>query len=583
MEQVLRAGAASQNVVRYTDSHFQAVNVLKAFSAVPDQPVAAGRGRILVDGTLFHENSTGLDALREGLASLDPSSLLRLNGQFNAVHYDPQNKKLVILTDRMGSRPLYHYAGGTRHGIASEMKAVLAATGEMPDLDPLGLLEFLTFGHNVGQRTVLEGIHVLPPGSAMTILEGGVDTRRYFQYRYRPDKDPSGPAVLGRRIAERVQAVVPRYLDGPGRKVLLLTGGLDSRILAAAIHGAGRSVPAFTFGDAGSRDVRFAASLSARLGFEHHALAYPDVYLSGVIRDVVARTECAAPFHHATSILFHDRMAQEADVLLTGFCGDTFSGGHLKSSLFRAGPGPGLTRRLFERASCASLKDLARIFRPEALERLWPEFQEAFRSSVEAIPDRTGPDVADVWDVVHRQRRFTFSAPKVDRCRFEVLSPLVDNDILDLVLGLPEEARKNQLAYRHALVTGFPEIRSVPWTDTGRTVKVHPLGILADEALCKATGVIRRARTALGLGHPAPAWQFRDVGESMRRDEALFKTHLIPFLESDLFHGDLLNAQGIRDLVEAHGRGAVDASHLLGALLTLAVFLDLCKEWTRGS
>jgi len=593
LENALAPGGVSLQTARRVDRHVAAVNVLKPFSFAPGQPYQGRDSWLMLDGALFEaplerDGRPGspercLASLAACLASGNRKRLSSLNGQFNAALYHPQEKRLVLVTDRLGSRPLYYYREGDRHIIASEMKAILAALGRTVDVDPLGVLELFTFSHNIGKRTVLRGIEVLPPGSLFTVDEKGMRCSGYFEFRYSVEKERSRPAVLGARITECVQEVVPRFLEGPGRKGIFLSGGLDSRIVAGAIDSKRFPMNAFTFGYPESRDVRFAAVLAGILGFRHRVLTYPDVYLSSVIREVVSRSECAAPFYHATSVLFHDEVAQEADVILVGFCGDVFSGGHLRPAMFRASPGPALTDMIFQRALCAGPGDLRRVFRREFFMPLWPPLVDSFRSSVEEIGEQCGPDVADVWDVRNRQRRFTFSAPKVDRGRFEVLAPLLDNRFMDLILTLPPSVRRRQAAYKHAIVTAYPDLRRVPSTGTGCPIPLNPVLEKMQEACDKGSRILRMALRRVGLGSTgALGWQFRNVGEEIRRDPDLFHHHLFPFMEGERFPEDLFDRERILNLVKDHQQGRVDASHLLGTLVTVAVFLELCPRWAEG-
>jgi len=214
---------------------------------------------------------------------------------------------------------------------------------------------------------------------------------------------------------------------------------------------------------------------------------------------------------------------------------------------------------------------------------LWPPLVDSFRSSVEEIGEQCGPDVADVWDVRNRQRRFTFSAPKVDRGRFEVLAPLLDNRFMDLILTLPPSVRRRQAAYKHAIVTAYPDLRRVPSTGTGCPIPLNPVLEKMQEACDKGSRILRMALRRVGLGSTgALGWQFRNVGEEIRRDPDLFHHHLFPFMEGERFPEDLFDRERILNLVKDHQQGRVDASHLLGTLVTVAVFLELCPRWAEG-
>ncbi|MHC4943268.1 MAG: asparagine synthase-related protein [Planctomycetota bacterium] len=590
---VLKGDGHSFRTAKEVDAHIAAVNVLKPFSYMPDQPVRGEGAWFMLDGA-FHldpaeDKGAGeagrirhLKAMLEELASQDNGRLGRLNGQFNLVAYQQSEKRLKVVTDRLGSRPLYYGASAGRHVVASELKAVIAALGDTCPLSPLGLLEFFAFGHNLADHTVLEGIEVLPPGSVIVIDERGMRTEPYFRYRYSADESLKTAAGTGEKIAACVKDAVPRYLQGSGRKAFFLSGGLDSRIIAGAMGKDRFPLHAFTFGYPESRDVRYAAQLSSILGFRHHVLTYPEVYLSTVIRQVVECTECATPFYHTTSTLFHEEIAGEADEIVVGFCGDVFSGGHLKPSMFKVGPGPELAGMIFDRALCADRRAMAGILQPHALEQYWPAFIEAFSATVGSIEDQSGPDTADVWDVENRQRRFTFTAPKVDRCRFEILAPLVDNQVVDLVLTLPGRMRRNQIAYKHAIVQGFSLLRDVPWAATGKPIPLNPLKDRIGELFRLGGKAFRHGLAKIGLSSPSLDWRFRNVAEEMRRDSVLFQEHLAPFLISDRFPEDLLNRSGILKMADDHLAGRKDATHLLGCLLTLAVFTELQAQWGQG-
>lgn len=580
MQRLLAPREGDYRTARYCDEHIAAVNVLKPFSFRPDQPVQGTGGWMMLDGALFGSEDSA-DHLMKEPDSLDAEGLRLLNGQFNLVFYSQKHKRLDLVTDRFGSRPLYHWTRGSVHLITSELKALAASEDFSFTYFPPGLLELFAFGHNVSDRTVLKGVKVLPPGCSIRIDEGGYRVQAYYRYRYQAREERASTAILGERIAQKVKEVVPSCLEGSGRKGIFLSGGLDSRIVAAGMDGREVTPTAFTFGYPEARDVKYAGLLAGLLGFKHRTLTYPSVYLSRVIRDVVSRTECAAPFHHATSILFHDAIAEEADKIIVGFCGDVFSGGHLRPGMFRSPPMPALVGMIFERALCCDPKMLARLFQPEMFTRDWRRMVEAFRESVESIEDQSPPDRADVWDVENRQRRFTFSAPKVDRLRFEVLAPLVDNRIADVFLSLPARARKGQRAYKHAIASGFPRFAGVPWAATGKPLELNPFKERAKDLVRLGMKAGGRILTRLGIGSPRLGWQFRDVGEEMRRDRDLLERHLYPFIHGERFMEGIFNRRGILDLVEEHKSGRADATHLLSSLLTVAVFTELWSEWER--
>jgi len=194
LTRVLKGQGPPGPVAEVREEKVAAVNVLKTFSYAPDQPYRRNGDWLLFDGALFDPPGSGAESglgpVMDLLAAAQPEALRSLNGQVNVVLYQASAERLVFVTDRLGSRPLYHGQAGGRHVIASEVKAILAALGQPFPLNPPGLMELLAFGHNIGNQTVLEGIQVLPPGSIITLDSDGLKTRAYFTYRYRGENRP---------------------------------------------------------------------------------------------------------------------------------------------------------------------------------------------------------------------------------------------------------------------------------------------------------------------------------------------------------------------------------------------------------
>jgi asparagine synthase (glutamine-hydrolysing) len=566
--EITLAPAQDCQVIKQSSHEFVAVNVLKPFSFATKQPIFQGDACLLIDGAFYDDRP--ISELAKILVTGNPKDLATLNGQFNAVVFRPTVNEIHVVTDRLASRPMYFSSTGQRHVFSTSLKGVRAALSRQFHISPVGLLELFAFGHNVGDKTVLDGIEVLPPGTVTTVNPKGVQQALYHEFRYSRAPMHLSSREWGGRISECLKSTIPKYLAGPARKGIFLSGGLDSRIVAASVANARGHAHAYTFGDPGTREVRFAKELARRTKFPHEVLPFPKNYLSKIIRDVVARTECATPFFHTASIAFHDTIVRNTDAILVGF-GGSLSGSQLKRSFLSLSRRPDVARKIFSGKLCASSEDIAKIFQPAFFGKHWPETVEAFHSSFNTIDQDNGPDIADVWEIRNRQRRFTFTAPKVDRHRFEVAAPMLDNEFVDLMTTLPVDARWKQAAYRHAIVDGFPELRSVPWAKTGRPVPSGQTGFWLDESLRIGSKAVQIALSKSGLGGNLTREKYRDIAEDLRQDESLLQDHLYPRLADGSLPHAIFDPVGIRNLVDSHMNGR-NCSHLLGTILTVAVY-----------
>jgi hypothetical protein len=130
-----------------------------------------------------------------------------------------------------------------------------------PVADLVGLAGVLNSGYCVTDRTAFEGVRCLAPGSRVTCdREGRVEVGTY------------GDDLAGATAVDVTQALVSSVapLRALGQPVRLgLTGGRDSRLLAALLVRAGVPVVTHTSGLSDDPDVVVAGEVASRLGVTH--------------------------------------------------------------------------------------------------------------------------------------------------------------------------------------------------------------------------------------------------------------------------------------------------------------------------
>src|SRR5688572_11771851 len=106
----------------------------------------------------------------------------RLNGMFAIGLWDAKKKRLILVRDRMGVKPLYY--ADTPDGIlfASEIKALRGSPGVDTTIDLHSLDEYMTLGYVVHPRSMVRGVRKLEPGTMM-VIDGPsrtVEQRRFW-------------------------------------------------------------------------------------------------------------------------------------------------------------------------------------------------------------------------------------------------------------------------------------------------------------------------------------------------------------------------------------------------------------------
>jgi asparagine synthase (glutamine-hydrolysing) len=192
----------------------------------------------------------------------------RFNGHFAFALWDRPRRRLSLVRDRFGTRPLYYYWDGARLLFGSEVKAILAHPLVSVDVCYPGLNEYFTFQNILTDLTLFEGIRLLPAGTCLTLeaREGESPVqRRYWDFRFpaRPLAIPEAEAA--EELFRLFTQAVTRQLVSDVPLASYLSGGIDSgSITAVARRHLGRLVT-FTMGF----DLSSASGLE--LGFDERS------------------------------------------------------------------------------------------------------------------------------------------------------------------------------------------------------------------------------------------------------------------------------------------------------------------------
>jgi asparagine synthase (glutamine-hydrolysing) len=222
---------------------------------------------------------------REGLDALD-----HLNGQFAFAWWQPARRRLTLVRDRFGVRPL-HYAllGDGTLVFGSEAKA-LFASGEVPARPDLaGVDDVFTLWGPRAPRTVFEGVRQLPPGG-LCVWERGriVEQRRWWTptYGVAGSRDADLGGLLGDSVRLRLRADVPVGA--------YLSGGLDSSLISAlAQREKGGELRTFSiaFKDPRYDERAHQEAVASALGTRHHVVEAGPAEIAAALPAVLRHTE----------------------------------------------------------------------------------------------------------------------------------------------------------------------------------------------------------------------------------------------------------------------------------------------------
>lgn len=218
---------------------------------------------VAVAGTLSVDGRFGYEALAAlpGVVSASGPDWSRLAGQFVALV--AHGARAFLFTDYFGAFPLYHDA---RRRLFST--SLLALTEALPRVafDPQGLHEYAFNVAPTGDDTVFEGVRTLGPGTMVELTRGGA----VLHPLAKPLAGTGPPMPLARRL-ERHRAALAAVVAPPiaafDRIRAPLSGGIDARLLLAALRREGARPGVYVYGPETSADVRIARAIGEAEGF----------------------------------------------------------------------------------------------------------------------------------------------------------------------------------------------------------------------------------------------------------------------------------------------------------------------------
>jgi len=98
-----------------------------------------------------------------------PSILKDLIGFWAFVLYDKIEKKLLLVRDQVGVKPLYYWHAGDQVCVSSMIRTILDVLQTSPDLDFLALSEYVRYQFTFGNKTFFKGIKKVLPGQIVEI------------------------------------------------------------------------------------------------------------------------------------------------------------------------------------------------------------------------------------------------------------------------------------------------------------------------------------------------------------------------------------------------------------------------------
>jgi len=196
-----------------------------------------------------------------------------INGMFAISLWDTRKKKLILARDRFGEKPLYYGIFDGKLIYASEPKALLAHPSVTPELSLDALRQYLSFDYVPAPDSIYKGISKLPAAHIMTVENGEIKTRRYWNLSFSKNGHTPSLDKAATELRDLLSDAVRMRLVADVPLGILLSGGVDSSAVAAfATQHATETVKTFSIGftEDSFDETRYARQVAAHLGTDHY-------------------------------------------------------------------------------------------------------------------------------------------------------------------------------------------------------------------------------------------------------------------------------------------------------------------------
>jgi asparagine synthase (glutamine-hydrolysing) len=231
------------------------------------------REQLLAKGHRF-KSQTDTEVIVHLYEEFGENCVDKLRGMFAFAIWDQARRKLFIARDRLGIKPLYYYASNKSLIFGSEIKAILADPEVQPEVYPEVIDRFLTFYYVPGQETLFKNIFKLAPGCTMTVENGEVRIKQYWDLKFNPVQQDIQETQ--HKLMTMLEESVNIHMISDVPVGFLLSGGVDSTaMLGLAAGKTEHPLRSFTLGFSAPDiiDERPFATLAAKTyGSEHHEM-----------------------------------------------------------------------------------------------------------------------------------------------------------------------------------------------------------------------------------------------------------------------------------------------------------------------
>jgi asparagine synthase (glutamine-hydrolysing) len=535
------------------------------------------------DNEILPEKTNFARFFLERFKEKGPGCLVNINGQFHACIYHRMEKKLYLISDRYGTKPLYYTAKTESMLFASEVKPLIQGKFTKK-INYQTISDLLHFGHPLEYKTLFENIYLLPEASYLVFSDGKTNLYRYWEYPYFENvyelKKLSKKKILdsGAELEHKMLTAVERQTIDKNQKILIpLSGGLDSRWMIALAKDLGvYPLISFTMGSEKSEDYIYARMVANHLKSEHTAFdIQPEIlwsdalyfsYLSDAMSIIYGPIQNFQPYRYFHKNCHYLIAAQMCDTLF----GSTLSKRRIKSLMLKNKWDENAKKIFLKIFILRTNRDLKPLVQPNVYDIISKNYLDI---PMQYIEEDKKPIFCYYKMLLNEHgKRGTLGGNVVTNHFFETRMPSYDNDLIEFAFNLPIQLKINQDLYRYSFSRRYPALTKIPREGTGLPIDVSNSRLNLKQFENQAINKAKKTKLK----------KYVDRFDRWNKPSYVsyaewFKNELKAQVESILldkktFEHGIFREDGVRKLLHEHFSATKDHHRLIWQIINLELF-----------
>lgn len=399
-----------------------------------------------------------------------------LKGRFCFSLWDKNNRSLYLATDRFGHGYIYYYSSEDCIIFATEIKAILKIINHTPTPCLNAICDIHNFHAVYNDDTLFDKVFLLPHGSVLHVDRYGTRLLRYWDYPRTVDIFKESDATLLNHAKSLLKTAVVRSTNNAKKLGVMITGGLDSRMITGIAREAWpeKDITLFHINTGSGRENSIVKEISNRLELPLEIIDPPykgnDVHT--YLLDQIFLADGQWAFYEYAPVIDDIGKRNQGIVLFNGYLLDTmFKSGF---AFFPSDPQDTFvvtTNDFVKRFSFLADDYSDGFFSREFAQLLKQRKRERIEEANKNLADVKPTEASLRFYYVNRGRRHIYYGSKVFEHFTRMALPGLDYDLQEFAWRLPYHLRRNSHFYRRIICECFPFLGDIQWEKTGKTLQ----------------------------------------------------------------------------------------------------------------